>query len=53
MEFANNIQDYAENVKGSSADSSLPSKADEVPTENENVAMLRGNRVDGIFRTGR
>ena len=42
-EFTNNIEDYAENAIGSSAEKSSSSKADKVPNESENAIMLRGN----------
>ena len=46
-EFANNIQNNAENEIRNSAENSLSSKVDNVLNESENVAMFRGNRLEG------
>ena len=48
-EFVNNIQNNAENEIRSSAENSSCSKVGKVPNESENVAMLRGNRLEGKF----
>ena len=49
MEFANNIQNNAENEIRNSAENSSFSKVDNVLNESENVAMFRGNRLEGKF----
>ena len=48
-EFANNIQNNAENELRNSAENSSSSKVDNVLNENEDVAMFRGNRLEGKF----
>ena len=48
-EFANNIQNNAENEIRNSAENSSSSKVDNVLNESENVAMFRGNRLEGKF----
>ena len=48
-EFANNIQNNAENEIRNSAENSLSSKVDNILNESENVAMFRGNRLEGKF----
>ena len=49
MEFVNNIQKNAENEIRNSAENSSSSKVGKVLNESENVAMFRGNRLDGKF----
>ena len=49
MEFVNNIQNNAENEIRNTAENSSSSKVDKVLTESENVAMFRGNRLEGKF----
>ena len=48
-EFLNDIQNNAENEIRNSAEKSLSSKVDKVLNESENVAMFRGNRLEGKF----
>ena len=48
-EFANNIQNNAENEIRNSAENSSSSKVENVLNESENVAMFRGNRLEGKF----
>ena len=48
-EFVNNIQNNAENEIRSSAENSSSGKVDKIPNESENVAMFRGNRLEGKF----
>ena len=48
-EFASNIQNNAENEIRNSAENSSSSKVDNVLNESENVAMFRGNRLEGKF----
>ena len=48
-EFTNNIQNNAENEIRSSAEDSPSGKVDKVTNESENVAMFRGNRLEGKF----
>ena len=49
MEFVNNIQNNAENEISSSAENSPSSKVGKVPNESENVAVFRGNKLEGKF----
>ena len=48
-EFANNIQNNAENEIISSAEDSSSGEVGKVPNESENVAKFRGNRLEGKF----
>ena len=48
-EFANNIQNNAENDIRSSTEDSSSGKVAKVPNESENVAIFRGNRLEGKF----
>ena len=48
-EFRNNIQSNAENKIKSCAEDSSSGGVDKVPNESENVAMFRGNRLEGKF----
>ena len=48
-EFVSNTQNNTENEIRSSAKNSPSSKFGKVPNENEDVAMFRGNRVEGKF----
>ena len=50
-EFVNNIQNNAENEIRNSAENSSSSKVGKVLNESENVAMFRGNRLEGKFVT--
>ena len=49
MEFVNNIQNTAENEIRNSAENSSSCKVGKVHNESENVAMFRGNRLEGKF----
>ena len=49
MEFVNNIQNNAENEIRNSAEKSSSSKVNKALNESENVAMFRGNRLEGKF----
>ena len=46
-ELTKNIQNNAENEIRSSAEDSSSDEVDKVPNESENVAMFRGNRLEG------
>ena len=48
-EFANNIQNNADNEIRNSAENSSSSKVGKVLNESENVAIFRGNRLEGKF----
>ena len=48
-EFVNIVQHNAENEIRSSAEDSSYGEVDKVPNERENVAMFRGNRLEGKF----
>ena len=48
-EFVNDIQNNAENEIRNSAEKSSSSKVNKVLNESENVAMFRGNRLEGKF----
>ena len=48
-EFVNDIQNDADNETRNSAENSLSGKVDKVPNDSENVAMFRGNRLEGKF----
>ena len=48
-ELTKNIQKNAENEIRSSAEDSSSDEVEKVPNESENVAMFRGNRLEGNF----
>ena len=48
-ELTKNIQNNAENEIRSSAEDSSSDEVEKVPNESENVAMFRGNRLEGKF----
>ena len=48
-EFVNNIQNNAENKVRSSTEDSSSGEVDKVPNKSEDVAMFRGNRLEGKF----